>query len=435
MTVRNRGRGEQRRWYYDFVIRGTRYRSSIPEARTKADAVEAENAERRKVFDNTYGTPKLGSRLFSEFVEDVYMPWAKTNKRTWANDEGHAAILKEAFKGKALREVSPLIIEKLKRELSLQTTKRGTTRAPASVNLVMATGSRIFTLACDTDQASTNPFRKVKKLSVDNHQLRYLGWEEERRLIDVLINPPVKVTVINGRSKRHSISAGIPIHLSATAQTCVAAAGTAVQSGAPASTHHALQEVSQLGSGNAVSRPSGRSVADQVARVSLKTAQRQHLRDAIPIAVGTGLRRREQTTLRVRQCDFARNLVVVVHSKSNRMREVPMNDDVRAILLRLCKGKRADDYLFVNPITKRPYLDFKKGFAAACSEAGIHGLSWKALRHTFGTRLGEAGHNAFDIADLMGHSDVRTSQRYVHATDRRKHEAVQSTMLSRRARA
>jgi site-specific recombinase XerD len=36
------------------------------------------------------------------------------------------------------------------------------------------------------------------------------------------------------------------------------------------------------------------------------------------------------------------------------------------------------------------------------------------LRHTFGTRLGEAGADAFTIMKLMGHSSVTVSQRYVH---------------------
>jgi len=37
-----------------------------------------------------------------------------------------------------------------------------------------------------------------------------------------------------------------------------------------------------------------------------------------------------------------------------------------------------------------------------------------SLRHTFGTRLGEAGADAFTIMRLMGHSTVTVSQRYVH---------------------
>ena len=37
-----------------------------------------------------------------------------------------------------------------------------------------------------------------------------------------------------------------------------------------------------------------------------------------------------------------------------------------------------------------------------------------SLRHTFGTRLGEAGTGAVTIMKLMGHSTITISQRYVH---------------------
>ena len=303
--------------------------------------------------------------------------------------------------------------------------------------------------------AQSNPFRKVKKLAVDNRQVRYLDWEEEKRLLEVLINPPVKPRAARLESVPGAVATGSRSEDECQTNQMASQIGRITTAGRSIDTSQTRPTAMSLASRAATSVANTamvaasnlnarvRSSSKRPTRLSLhelKAAQRAHLCDAIPIAVGTGLRRREQTTLRVRHCDFARNVLVVEHTatnpnKTNRLREVPMNDDVRAILRRLCKGRRPDDYLFINPKTKRPYLDFKKGFAAACAEAGIHGLSWKALRHTFATRLGEAGYTAFEIADLMGHSDVRTSQRYVHSTDRRKHEAVQSTMLSRRATA
>jgi len=39
-----------------------------------------------------------------------------------------------------------------------------------------------------------------------------------------------------------------------------------------------------------------------------------------------------------------------------------------------------------------------------------------SLRHTFGTRLGEAGADAFTIMRIMGHSSITVSKRYVHPT-------------------
>ncbi len=36
------------------------------------------------------------------------------------------------------------------------------------------------------------------------------------------------------------------------------------------------------------------------------------------------------------------------------------------------------------------------------------------LRHTYGTRAVEAGIDVFSVAKLMGHADLRTTERYVH---------------------
>lgn len=86
--------------------------------------------------------------------------------------------------------------------------------------------------------------------------------------------------------------------------------------------------------------------------------------------------------------------------------------------------------MFMSPKTGGRLTDVKKAFQSACRKAGIHGLVWHDLRATFGTRLGEAGFDAFTIAALMGHNNVRTTQRYVRATERNKREAVKAVMLS-----
>jgi integrase len=72
----------------------------------------------------------------------------------------------------------------------------------------------------------------------------------------------------------------------------------------------------------------------------------------------------------------------------------------------------------------------KKGFHTACRIAGIEGLIWKDLRATFGTRLAEAGCDAFTIAQLLGHSDVRVTMRYVRAVDTGKRVAVEAVRLN-----
>ena len=49
-----------------------------------------------------------------------------------------------------------------------------------------------------------------------------------------------------------------------------------------------------------------------------------------------------------------------------------------------------------------------------------------------GTRLAEAGCDAFTIAQLLGHSDVRVTMRYVRAVEDTKRAAVEAIKLSAR---
>jgi integrase len=141
--------------------------------------------------------------------------------------------------------------------------------------------------------------------------------------------------------------------------------------------------------------------------------KRKHLANMIRFALGTGARKSEQLSLKVRQVDFFRGLIVFDKTKSGRPRTVEMNSEVRQILLDLCRGKRPDDHVWISPKTGEPYTDVKTAFASVCKDAKIEGLVWHDLRATYGTRLGEAGYNAYDIAKLMGHASITTSQRYV----------------------
>ena len=76
-------------------------------------------------------------------------------------------------------------------------------------------------------------------------------------------------------------------------------------------------------------------------------------------------------------------------------------------------------------------VDVKKGFVAACIDAGIADFHFHDLRHTFATRLGDAGCNATTIARLLGHSNIQMSMRYTHASDDSLRNAVEYAQMSR----
>ena len=344
MTVRKRGQT----WWYDF--HNHKYRGPIPEARTKYEAEQAEVKLKRDVFEGKYGK-QFGTTSFAEFVgnpdaenlqygEGTFLEWAKHNKRSWKHDRYRVRVLREAFRGRTLGEITPLAIERFKSNRLHTFTQRKKQRSPTTVNRELEQLSRIFTLAMQLGLADFNPCSRVSKFKLQNQRHRYLLPDEE----------PLVLAQCSG--------------------------------------------------------------------------SRKHLATMIPFAIGTGARKSEQLTLKVRQCDFFRDLIVFDKTKSGRPRIVEMNSEVREILLPLCKGKRPDDYVWINPVTGEAFTDIKHSFVGACFDAKIEGLVWHDLRATYGTRLGEAGFNAYDIAKLMGHANISTSQRYVRNLPMGSGEAV-----------
>ncbi len=184
MSVFKRGN----KWQYDFWVGGKRYRGSIPEARVKAQAERAEVTIRDSVYEGTYGKNVDAPKL-RDFIAETFMPWAKTNKRTWVHDEFRSRPLIEAMGNKTMDEISPILIEKYKRDRRVSKTVRGTDRAPSTVNRELELLSKIFSLAIDQGLAIHNPCQKVKRFREDNERNRYLSDEEEPRLLSVLTGP------------------------------------------------------------------------------------------------------------------------------------------------------------------------------------------------------------------------------------------------------
>ena len=94
--------------------------------------------------------------------------------------------------------------------------------------------------------------------------------------------------------------------------------------------------------------------------------------------------------------------------------------------MQLLADESDSDYVFANPDTSRPHTNVGKAFAAACNDAGIEDLTFHDLRHTFASRLREAGVDAITRRDLLGHSTVEMSDDYTHSSAESRLRAVES---------
>ena len=146
------------------------------------------------------------------------------------------------------------------------------------------------------------------------------------------------------------------------------------------------------------------------------------LSDVAVMLLDTGLRVGECLSLDWRDvhlepangAKFGYLTVRAANSKNSKGRNVPLTDRVSRILT--AREPQREGLVFHRP-DGRPlcatWLDEQQRKVRALlkfpSEFVLH-----SLRHTFGTRLGESGADAFTIMKLMGHSTVTVSQRYVH---------------------
>lgn len=110
-------------------------------------------------------------------------------------------------------------------------------------------------------------------------------------------------------------------------------------------------------------------------------------------------------------------------AKTQKTRTVPINSEARRVLEYWALGKK-NEFVFYNPETGKPFVDLKVGFSLACKKAGIEGLTWHTLRHTFASRLLSRGADIVTVQQLLGHSTVTVTMRYTHTNLDSKGAAV-----------
>ncbi len=181
MTVRKRGK----RWHYDFMIRRVRYKGSIPEAQNKQEALHVEAEMRRAVYEGRYGR-HLTNTTLEKFIKEVFLPYAKANRKKWEEDEQKCRIFFEFFKGKTFQEVAPMSIEQFKRWRRDSPSRYGRPRKASSLNQELAVLSRIFNMARENGYTNQNPLEKVRRFREAAPRNRYLSYEEEVRLREAM---------------------------------------------------------------------------------------------------------------------------------------------------------------------------------------------------------------------------------------------------------
>ena len=134
-------------------------------------------------------------------------------------------------------------------------------------------------------------------------------------------------------------------------------------------------------------------------------------------AYALGLRVSELVALRLEDIDAVRGLVVVRHGKGAKDRLVPLAPRLLAELRAYWQDRRPRPWLF--PGGRRGTHLTAAGVQRAVQRAAVRaGLSKRVsphtLRHSYATHLLEAGCDLLTIQRLLGHTDLKTTARYLH---------------------
>lgn len=152
-----------------------------------------------------------------------------------------------------------------------------------------------------------------------------------------------------------------------------------------------------------------------------------YLRPIVLTALHTGMRLGEVLQLKWVDVDFVQGLVQVTLTKNHKTRYVPINDTLGEILGSIPQFVGPDGpcpNVFVNPETGSGYRNIAHSFKQACRRAGIPEVTFHTLRHTFASRLAQAGVPLNDIRELLGHGDMTMTLRYAHLAKSNLRNAV-----------
>jgi integrase/recombinase XerD len=164
---------------------------------------------------------------------------------------------------------------------------------------------------------------------------------------------------------------------------------------------------------------------------AIDTSTVRGLRDRamLEVAYACGLRVSELVSLKLHQVNLKAG-VVVVFGKGSKERMVPiggaaaralreyldMRDRVHGSVDGMRAASKPSPYIFLSrlhkPMTRQGFFKALKGWASL--DARLSWMSPHTLRHCFATHLLEGGADLRAVQEMLGHSDISTTQIYTH---------------------
>jgi integrase len=148
----------------------------------------------------------------------------------------------------------------------------------------------------------------------------------------------------------------------------------------------------------------------------------------VALLIYTGARKREVLDLKWSDLDWTQRSWKISKNTSNKIRHVPLSAGaletltaVKAMLPQNC----INEYVYTNPRSGKPFVSIFFSWDAARIRAGMPELRIHDLRHSFASFLVNAGRSLYEVQELLGHADIKTTSRYAHLSRDRLNAAVE----------
>ena len=137
------------------------------------------------------------------------------------------------------------------------------------------------------------------------------------------------------------------------------------------------------------------------------------LKYIVSLLLLTGARKREVLDARWEDFDLTKRIWTIRFNKTGKPRHVPLSDGVLAVLQQIPFYPKCE-WLVPNPKTGKPYVSIFGAWDTARKRAGLDEVRIHDLRHSFASFLINSGRSLYEVQKILGHTQVKTTQRYAH---------------------
>jgi len=170
--------------------------------------------------------------------------------------------------------------------------------------------------------------------------------------------------------------------------------------------------------------PSIQDIQAMLDIVSNRTMADRRDRIIIVFFCKTGLRCSELCNLKLGHIDWRNAEITVKKGKGNKDRIVPVERKVLAgvnypSLKNYINNWRYEtgDFVFTSKTGRLSPVYIRKRIKIIAKKAGVPWIHPHSFRHFYATNLIRSGARVIVVQELLGHSDIRSTSRYLHTTD------------------